>query len=279
MRPCPVDQRELAQPERAVVDGELRAQRVGARVGGDLDGAAALEADAQPADDRAVAQHERLRARDVALGARRVGRREDLLGRQVREVPQPVARDEVGGRASDGSAASRSRSSVPGPRSSIASNRRSARRVADAFSASMRSSQAAVRVVLVEPQHVLELAARASRAHRPPASSGVDELRPRRVRARDDAPVGRALRDDPRDLRQDGQPVAAGQLGVETVEQPGCGRAGDRDPGAASLGVLQQPLPVPGRNELDRRPGRVGDPGPLHVRVEVGDVDELAPRS
>ena len=49
-------------------------------------------------------------------------------------------------------------SSVPGPRSSNASKRRSARRCAESFSVAMRSSQAAGRVGLVEPQHVLELA-------------------------------------------------------------------------------------------------------------------------
>ena len=85
-----VDERELAEPERAVVDRELRAERVGVLVGVDLDRAAALEADAQAADDRAVAQHERLRRRDVALRPHRVGRREDLLGREVREVAQAV---------------------------------------------------------------------------------------------------------------------------------------------------------------------------------------------
>ena len=66
-----VDERELAEPQRAFVDRELRAQRLDVLVRVDLDRGAALEAHAQPADDRAVAQHERLRRRDMALGAQR----------------------------------------------------------------------------------------------------------------------------------------------------------------------------------------------------------------
>ena len=47
-----VDERELAEPGRAVVERDLRPQRLAVLVGVDLDRAAALEADAQPADDR-----------------------------------------------------------------------------------------------------------------------------------------------------------------------------------------------------------------------------------
>ena len=44
----------------------------------------------RPADDRSVAEHERLRRADVPVRPLRVGRRVDLLGRQVREVHDPV---------------------------------------------------------------------------------------------------------------------------------------------------------------------------------------------
>ena len=58
---------------------------------------AVLEAHAEAADDRAVAKRERLRRRDVAVRPQRIGRREDFLGRQVRQVAQPVGAREVGG--------------------------------------------------------------------------------------------------------------------------------------------------------------------------------------
>ena len=67
------------------------AQRVGVRVGVDLDCAAALEADAQARDERA-GDVERLRRGDDALRPLRVGRRVDLFGRDVRHVPHARAR-------------------------------------------------------------------------------------------------------------------------------------------------------------------------------------------
>ena len=58
-RPDPsfaVDERELAQPRAAVVLGEERSQRLGARIGVrlDLNRAATLEADGQSLDDAAL---------------------------------------------------------------------------------------------------------------------------------------------------------------------------------------------------------------------------------
>ena len=92
-----VDERELAEPGGALVERREAAERAAVLVGVDLDRAAALEAHAQAADDRAVAEHERLRRGDVPVGARGIGGREDLLGRQVRQVPDPVDGLEVGG--------------------------------------------------------------------------------------------------------------------------------------------------------------------------------------
>ena len=49
-----VDERDLAEPRRALVDGAAPAQRVGVRVGVDLDRAAAVEPHAQPGHERAA---------------------------------------------------------------------------------------------------------------------------------------------------------------------------------------------------------------------------------
>src|SRR5262249_24776093 len=93
----PVHERELAEPRRAVVAIGLRPERAGVLVRVDLDRAAALEPHPEPADDGAVAKDERLRRRDVPVDAVRVGRREDLLGREVREVPDAEPGGEVAG--------------------------------------------------------------------------------------------------------------------------------------------------------------------------------------
>src|SRR5829696_186161 len=64
-----VDERDLAEPGRALVALDDGAHDVLRRVGVDLHGAAALEAHAQVADHRAVDQHKRHRRGEVALGA------------------------------------------------------------------------------------------------------------------------------------------------------------------------------------------------------------------
>ena len=124
----------------------------------DLDRAAALEAHAQVAHDR-PADVERLRRRDDAVGAQRVGRRGDLLGRQVRRVDHAVDRLHAGRRRS----AKREVGSRPTVRSVPGPSKRSASK--------LRASSARARVVqlpealaprrrrvgLVEPQHVDEL--------------------------------------------------------------------------------------------------------------------------
>ena len=94
------------------------------------------------------------------------------------------------------------------------------------------------------------------------------------MRAGNDAPVGRALADDLRDLLQVRQAVAADEGVVEIVEQIRCGRAGERDARAARFGVRGRPLAVPGRDEVERLGIGVLDPRALHERVEVVDVDE-----
>ena len=70
------------------------------------------------------------------------------------------------------------------------------------------------------------------------------------------------------------QHVPADEVGIEAREGIDEGDAGDRDAGAAQLGVAQHPLAVPRRDERQRVGVGVLDPGPLELRVEVVDVDE-----
>ena len=82
----PVDERDLAEPRGALVGRVLRAHELDAGVGRDLDDAPALERDDEPLDD-ALAQHERAREPDDAVGAAVVGRGEHLLGGEVGHEP------------------------------------------------------------------------------------------------------------------------------------------------------------------------------------------------
>src|SRR5262249_41700126 len=97
-RPDPalaVDERELAEPSRALVRRRTRPQRLDVLVRVDLERATPFEADAEAADERRVSQNEWLGRRDMAVDPLRVGCGEDLLGRDVREVAEAVPRDEV----------------------------------------------------------------------------------------------------------------------------------------------------------------------------------------
>src|SRR5713226_3627340 len=70
----PVDERELAEPERAVVDRQLRAECLTVLVRLDRHGDTVLERHSEPADDRPVAQDERLCRGYAPRTALRVGR-------------------------------------------------------------------------------------------------------------------------------------------------------------------------------------------------------------
>ena len=87
-----IDERDLAEPRGTVVESSAAAKDLTALVGGDLDGAALLEAHDEPLDDRPVEQRERPRGGDDALGASGIGRGEHLLGGEVRHVPDAVHR-------------------------------------------------------------------------------------------------------------------------------------------------------------------------------------------
>jgi hypothetical protein len=89
-----VDERDLAQPSRAVVGRGGRAKCVGALFRVDRDGAPSGELDADAGDDRA-GQLEWHRRAHVAVDALGIGRREGLFGRDVRKVPVAVHRPEV----------------------------------------------------------------------------------------------------------------------------------------------------------------------------------------
>ncbi len=64
---------------------------------------------------------------------------------------------------------------------------------------------------------------------------------------------------------------------VESLKGRRVGRPGENDPRRAHAAELQHAFSVPGRDEIERV--RIGelDAGPLDVRIEVGDVDELRP--
>ena len=94
--PVAVDERDLPEPRAAVVLRAGVAQRVGVVVRVDLDRAPALELDPDPVEDRAV-ELERHRRAHVAVDPERIGCRERLLARDVREVADPVDRLEAAG--------------------------------------------------------------------------------------------------------------------------------------------------------------------------------------
>src|SRR5690348_15512549 len=71
--PLPIDERELAEPERALIDLEERRQRVAVRVGIDLDRLAVLEAHAQATHDRAVPKRKGLGRRHLTVRSQRIG--------------------------------------------------------------------------------------------------------------------------------------------------------------------------------------------------------------
>src|SRR5436190_24049067 len=85
--PLVVDEGELAEPARTRVDLGEATQRLCVLVGIDLDHNAIFKADSEPTDDRPVVEDERLLRGDAPTRAAGVRRREDLLARQVREMP------------------------------------------------------------------------------------------------------------------------------------------------------------------------------------------------
>ena len=102
---------------------ELRADHLGAlAVGADVDDLASLETHLEPIDPRSDAGHDEWVGRpDDPLGATKVGRREDLFRREVRDVLDAGLVSNVAHSQRDDSSRPTTRS-VPGPRKRTASN-------------------------------------------------------------------------------------------------------------------------------------------------------------
>jgi hypothetical protein len=270
-----VHQRDLAEPQRTLVAREHRAQRLGALVGVDLHRAAALEAHAQPADDGAVEQDEWLGRRHVAVGALRVGGREDLLGRQVRHVLDAVDCREP--RRLPAAACEQADGEV-GARPVVAD------RVEAPVAQALRHADQRVgalaprgqRVVLVEAQHVLELA-RQPLDRGVGREVGVDEAGPGDRGAGPDRPVRRALADERARLLEHRELVHPGARGIEVVEEARGDRPGEPDARRAVLAQRDHPRAVPGRDEAEGLLAGVLDAGALDPRVEPRDVHEARP--
>ena len=273
MRPSASTSAISPRRDGALVAGADRAQRLGRGVGVDLHGLAALEADVQPAHHGPVHQHERLGGGDLAVDARGVGGGEDLLGRQVRHVHEPVGALEARG--------------LPGvagqqPDGQVGARALVVQRVEAALGQALGGRDEEVRarapggdrVVLVEAADVEQVASSCASA-----ASGVevgeDDLRPRGRRAGRDRPVRRAVVDDLAGLLERREAVAADARGVEVLEQAGGDRAREADARGADLAEREQALAVPVGDEVEVLLARVLDAGALDPGIEVLDVDEL----
>ena len=248
------------------------AKDLAAFLGGDLDGAALLEAHDEPLDDRPVEQRERPRGRDDPLGACGIGRGEHLLGGEVRHVADAVHRlaacglpsgvrkkadDEIRARPLEVERVE------PGPLEPP-------RDVVQLFP-SRRPGRDRVR--LVEAAHVRDLVPQAFEGLRP-RQVGVDELCPLEGRRRDDRPVDETLVDDREHLLDERQLVAAGAIGVEPCERVGRPWAGEGYPRRPLPAELEHPVAEPAGNEVECLRARMLDPRALRIRVEVRDVHE-----
>ena len=155
--PFAVDEGELTEPARTLVDFAEATQRLCVLVGIDLDRNAIFKANSEPADDRPVVEDERLRRGDMPARATRIRRCEDLLAREVREMPQALRGREFDSRPGRGrQQADRQLGSRPAQFDRVEAALRQPR------SGVVQHRHALVpgrdRVGLVEAQHVLKLA-------------------------------------------------------------------------------------------------------------------------
>ncbi len=260
-----VDERDLAEPRGAVVGRGVRPHQLLAVVRADLDGAAALEAHLEPADDRAL-DLERVGRADDAVDAARVGRREHLLGRHVRDVPDPdrlVERrlprrlrmkpdGEVGARAAVPQrveAPRVQRVGAPVERGDVVLPRRD-------------------RVRLVEPHSGLD------RAPEPlEVRLAEDRGRPALVRVRDDRPVAAAARELEARAGEVAHPRARDARAVEVGEELRLRVPADREQRAAVAAELLHALDEPRRRPREHVLARVLDVRAADVLVGEEDVD------
>ena len=247
-----VDERDLAEPRRAFVLRAAGAQRVGACRPRSRPPGRPRSGRGGPSTTRA-ADVERLRRGDDAVGAQRIGRRCDLLGRQVRvrgrrRRPSACpgvseANREVGRRPTV--------RSVPGPSKCSASKRRASIRWPASCSWPSRCSQAAAasgsssRSTKTSCSQSCASAASSSspgwtrRAHSGAAHGTTVQF------------VVLALITS-KFSASDGSCVAARARRVDAVEQPGRHVRRDRDARAVALAEREQPAAVPRRHELER---------------------------
>ena len=129
------------------------------------------------------------------------------------------------------------------------------------------------RIVLVEPADVRQLL-RQPGERRLALELGMDERGPGLGRERHDRPVDEPLVDDHEPLADIGELVAAGSSRIDPVQDPRRDPRHEDDPGGVDVSELKHPLPVPLRDEFERVVGGVLEPRLLHVRVEIGRVDE-----
>jgi hypothetical protein len=265
-----VDERELAEPGRAVVLLRQRAQRVGAAVGVELDGAARLELDADPVDQRAV-DLERPRGRHVAVDPERIGGREHLLARDVREVAEPVDGGEVGG-VPDRRGEEPHRQVRPRP---VQPDRVEAPLGHPRRRALERRRPRAPRLLgvrLVESADVRDRLPQPVEGLVAP-ELGKDEPRPARRGSGGDAPVRRRAVDDVAGVREVRQDVAAGARGLDPVERVGRRRPVERDPRRALVGQPLEPLRHPRGDVVERLGVGVEQALALQPGIEDRDVD------
>ncbi len=209
----------------------------------------------------------------MTLCAQRIGRREDLFGRKIRKVPQPVYGREVRGppvmcrQHSDGQGRSR-----PAQLECVEAAGGEPRRrvVQNAHALLPRLS----RIRLVEAQNVFEVAPQLL-VGLVLRQSGIDELAPLGMRAGCDAPVGPTLADDHAELFDARQHVLAGKAHVESTQGVRGDNAYERHSASARLRVREHAPAEPFGHEVERARISVLDAGAFDPWIEVVDIDEL----
>ncbi len=269
-----VDERDLAEARRTVVDRRSRPEHLGVLLGVDLDRPAALEPHPEAADDGA-GDVERLRGRDDAVDAAGIWGRRDLLRREVRredDAVDGVHSGPVAGEAGGRQEADREVRARPLEADGVeraASMRRPA-------SCELRQpATPRIRgVSLVEAQHELEVLPQPRRRVLVVVAR-VDEPRPLGRSATDHVPARRPRVDDLEEVRQVRERIEPGARGVDR-------RRGRLVEPSALIEIRAQrsspswfePLRVPRRDERERLLRGVLEPRALHERVEVPRVDE-----
>ncbi len=202
----------------------------------------------------------------------RVGGREHLLGRQVRQVTDPTSRHEIPasparpGEQTDGELGA-----------GAAELERVEATLAERGCGFLERGDpplpGRLRIRLVEAQEMPDLAPEPFVGRLLP-EFGKDETRPAAAGARDDRPVGQPLVDHRAELVEPGELVASEEHRVETFERERIDDAREGDPCVGPLGKRREPLDGPPRHVVERRRVGVSDPRALEPRVVVGDVYE-----